>query len=195
MERAQKSKNGRSVIFKACPKCGTAFTVTTRNRRKTYCSVKCGLDAIHQSRKIVIPEQALRDAVATTDSYVEVCEKLGVSAWTLYRRMHEIGLVREKRPYKKRVDGYWSYKAPANHRRAMERHLGRPLLVREQVHHIDGNKAHNDPEENLVVATDAADHNAMHHSLQQCGYLLYRKGLIQFDRELRRYVLPAGDLT
>lgn len=51
------------------------------------------------------------------------------------------GYVAEKRP-----DGRWQLQ----HRLVMERVLGRPLAAREQVHHIDGRKDNNHPD-NLEV--------------------------------------------
>ena len=49
------------------------------------------------------------------------------------------------------------------HRAVMERLLGRPLLTEEHVHHINGDKADNDPA-NLVVLTKST-HSRLHMAL------------------------------
>lgn len=47
------------------------------------------------------------------------------------------------------------------HRVAMERKLGRKLKPGEVVHHIDGNKRNNDPE-NLMLFASIAEHSRYH---------------------------------
>lgn len=63
--------------------------------------------------------------------------------------------------------------------------LGRPLSKTEIIHHIDGQKQNNDPE-NLWV-TDFVGHKHAHQSLQEIGYDLIKRGLITFDRETGEY--------
>lgn len=186
---------GRTKIAKKCPICEEAFFGHTGNRRKIYCSVKCSGIALGQSKKITISREAMIQAINTTDSYIAACEQLGVSPWTFYRRMREEGLKRNKRPYKPRSDGYWDYKTAHNHRRIMERHVGRQLLPREHVHHINGDKKDNDPNKNLIVINGTREHALVHASLQQCAFELYRKGLIGFDRSTLRYFLLSSNLV
>lgn len=142
------------------------------------------------TRKIKLTKEALLDAIDTTATYIEAADKLGVTWWTFYRRMSDFGLKRHKRPHKLRVDGYWNYTLPKNHRRIMEEKLGRVLLPREHVHHIDGVKTNNDPDQNLVVADGPREHNAIHNSLQECAFELYRRGSLKFDHATKRYFLP-----
>ena len=47
------------------------------------------------------------------------------------------------------------------HRQVAERILGRPLQEGEIVHHIDGNKLNNDPE-NLMILPSQAEHARLH---------------------------------
>ena len=49
------------------------------------------------------------------------------------------------------------------HRQVAERMLGRPLREGEVVHHIDGNKLNNAPE-NLMVLSSQAEHARLHFS-------------------------------
>ena len=59
------------------------------------------------------------------------------------------------------------------HRVVAEQKIGRRLLPGEQVHHIDGNKLNNRPD-NLEVVADTAHHRLHHRSLR--GQRLRRPG-------------------
>jgi RNA polymerase subunit RPABC4/transcription elongation factor Spt4 len=50
------------------------------------------------------------------------------------------------------------------HRLVMESHIGRTLLQSEVVHHIDGDRLHNDIE-NLMLFSGTADHLAHHREI------------------------------
>jgi len=58
----------------------------------------------------------------------------------------------------KRIGGVLRYE----HRLVAEKMLGRPLLPEEVVHHINGNKSDNRPE-NLRVFSTSAEHGRFHH--------------------------------
>jgi hypothetical protein len=178
----------RTTSQKTCPLCQSQFQVTSRGRRKTYCSQSCASKSSNKVRYISLTKEQLTAAINATDTYNGACEILGVSPWTLYRRMKEHGIKRPKRPLKIRPDGYWNYTTHANHRRIMERHTGRRLSAREGVHHLDGDKSNN-LISNLVITTGTREHALLHASLQQCAYLLYRAGLIRFNHETRSYEL------
>lgn len=56
----------------------------------------------------------------------------------------------------------------------------------EIVHHIDGNKLNNIPE-NLHIFSSPAAHGSAHRSLELLAYELLRRGLVLFDRETGLY--------
>ena len=73
----------------------------------------------------------------------------------------------------------------------MEEYLGRKLEKGEVVHHIDGIRQNNSIE-NLVIMTEHKGHRLAHNSIQQIGYLLYRKGILGFDRNSGIYYIKEG---
>lgn len=185
--KSSKRKHGRTHFTKTCATCGKPFDVTTSNRKKQNCSIRCGQKASSRGIKILVSESILLDAANSGKTMVEICESTNLSPHVLRRRMKEIGL-KLKRRHKRRSDGYWNYNNPDNHRRVMERHLGRSLMPHEGVHHIDGDKTNN-AIENLLVTLGTSAHARLHGSLQTCAYILVKKGLIRFDRKLQRYQL------
>lgn len=68
-----------------------------------------------------------------------------------------------------------------------EKSLKRRLFYGEHVHHINGNTIDNELENLFIV--DKKRHSQIHYSLDDCCFILYRKGIISFDNELKKYVL------
>lgn len=69
----------------------------------------------------------------------------------------------------------------------MENHLGRALTKGEVVHHIDGDKTNNDID-NLDLCT-VQEHNACHATSESIVFELYRKGMVGYNRQTKRYYL------
>ena len=64
----------------------------------------------------------------------------------------------------------------------IEQNIGRQLYKNEVVHHIDGDKKNNNITNLIVINNDVIHHKKTHHSLMLLGYLLYKKGIIIFDK-------------
>ena len=68
----------------------------------------------------------------------------------------------------------------AEHILVAEQMLGRPLQKRKEVvHHINGDKSDNRPD-NLLVCTKSR-HRTLHRQLEAIGYELIRRGLIEYQ--------------
>lgn len=116
----------------------------------------------------------------------EIGERFGCGASTVRRRARELGIAKGSGKSKAtKGESHWSWRggrvidrngyvrvrcpqhpnANSNgyvleHRKVVADLLGRPLLSTEEVHHIDGNKQNNDPD-NLMVVT-RGEHQRMH---------------------------------
>ncbi len=74
----------------------------------------------------------------------------------------KLGIVERANEQRGRGEGktYTKFMGRHEHRVVMEQKLGRPLVAGEIVHHVDGNKKNNGPD-NLVLTT-RAKHSAIH---------------------------------
>mgnify|MGYP003642688215 CR=1 FL=1 len=90
-------------------------------------------------------------------------------------------------------DGYFaSYNEEGNrileHRQLIENQLGRPLLEREVIHHIDGNKLNNNID-NLILCDNSSLHRQIHSNLEQISFGLVQNGLIKFNKISKNYYI------
>ena len=72
--------------------------------------------------------------------------------------------------------------------------IGRPLLSKEIVHHLDGDKS-NDDINNLWLCKDNTEHQMLHDELEKLAFELYRLGYIKFDKEIGHYYLDMETRT
>ena len=85
------------------------------------------------------------------------------------------------------------------HRMVVEADLGRKLDSKEVVHHVDGDKTHNNLA-NLFVCTSMSHHRLVHKTLESAAFELVKSGFIIFDTNTGKYgvapqysnVLSAG---
>jgi hypothetical protein len=107
---------------------------------------------------------------------------------------------RQRKPIGSRMidgDGYARIKVVAGtgrwrpeHFIVAERSLGRALSKGEVVHHIDGDRANNEPQ-NLFVCRDRSHHNEVHRSEAAALRLLLAKGIVVFRDGRYEALLPG----
>jgi hypothetical protein len=121
-----------------------------------------------------------------------VARRLGRCEATVSERTGHLGL----RPWRKRsvswrgrpIDGFRDGVRVFTHRRVVEERIGRSLRSDEIVHHIDGNKANNAPD-NLHLFASRSAHCIAHSTLGTLIPTLLERGIIEFDRTLGLYRL------
>lgn len=141
-----------------CAFCGkdvTRYPSQLKGRKYIFCGREC---AAKFSRKDTNPERYLeyRDYTANAARFSELAKKNNPTKMTPEMREK----IRNARLGTGEQKGYRKKYGRHEHRVVAEEKLGRPLQPGEVVHHIDGNKQNNKPE-NLQIMTQA-EHARLH---------------------------------
>lgn len=127
----------------------------------------------------------------TDMSDAKISHALGIPVGQVCRKRLSLGLVKHTYSPYIQQDYYLIYKGGHKvflHKLIMSEHLGRPLTKDEKVHHIDGDKLHNDIS-NLYLCKDRSAHGNVHASLSKVAFQLVRSGVIKFDPTTGEYHL------
>lgn len=171
----------RGLKVRICKTCGEEFS--SYNPNPKYCSLKCKAE----DYKHEVPIDRMIQLYESGLTQEEVAKELGTTQKVIWKRMKEIGYkarVAAKRNQRKENNDYWRggrtrhsngyvYVKQKGHPRALkagdyvlehilvaEKVIGRYLRPDEIVHHINGIKDDNRPE-NLYI-TNLAEHTRMH---------------------------------
>ncbi len=128
-------------VMLKCDTCGKTFERLRVSYKdgKCFCSIKCA-------------------KIFTSLRMTEYNEKHNPTSMTLERKEH---LSQSRRKSSEERSSYEKYHGRHLHRVIMEHIIGRELLPTEVVHHIDGNKQNNSPE-NLQLFSSKAEHSRFH---------------------------------
>lgn len=149
-----------------CDYCGkTIYKYSTRVRKHSFCSRQCLSDFSNKSKN---PDgyASLKDYTNISKHMSELNQELNPTRMTddVKEKLREAHLNSgEGKTYTKLHSRH-------EHRIVAEQLLGRPLKKGEVVHHIDGDKRNNSPD-NLMVFSSQAEHAAYHAKL--------RKGVVE----------------
>ena len=182
-----RSKNGkeffrpRSKIVHtfSCDKCGSEFQrdrheINHRrasNDYKHYCS-KCQDMAMFADLGREKYRDNLRQGIG--EKWIDSCGYIQVYMGPDYKGTGYCGSVRE-------------------HVLIMEQHLGRSVEKGEVVHHIDGDKTNN-VLDNLQLMT-VEEHNNCHAKSESVVFELYKKGIVGYDRDAKRYFIKETTMS
>jgi hypothetical protein len=140
-----KAPGKKEIVPRPCEECQNEFQPSDSTKR--FCSRTCAMESRRKKRKRQNCERCDKPLSGALKSTVRFCSHACAMArphhenWGRVlpngskRRTH-FGYVQIK------VDGKWMLE----HRHVMQEKLGRILLRTEHVHHVDGNKANNAPE-------------------------------------------------
>ena len=146
----------------------------------------CGCGGTPSPGRRFISHHNLRVLGPRTKEHREALSRAAARAWATKRGRMPLGARRQD------SNGYWLVKVregggrwDKEHVIVAERQIGRRLLPDEHVHHINGVKTDNRPE-NLYVCT-RAQHSRAHGSFAALLPSLVEDGSVVFDRTIGRY--------
>lgn len=150
----------KNKVTVSCDWCGKKFEKWPSVIKKhNFCCRQC-LAAF--SNKIKNPDQysTLKDYTKMREHFSKLNQQLNPTRMTIETRTK----LREIRIESGKGVTYKKYFGLHEHRVIAERLLGRPLADTEVVHHIDGNKRNNSPE-NIQVFSSQSEHAQYHAKL------------------------------
>jgi hypothetical protein len=143
----------RYVIRLQCEQCGVSYLAErSRTRTAAFCSKRCGM--LHRAETRPIRR---RKGNRSND-----------------KRGNHILIQAPNHPFARK--GF-----VPEHRLIVEREIGRILLEKEVVHHIDLIRDNNTPDNLVTCKTDAA-HRRVHATLNDCVAELMAMGVLSFDK-------------
>jgi len=164
---AQATSIGDSVQEKPCERCGQPFPLTKRHPTKRFCSISCARSTLPKPGKkscalcgrefqptAKYPQQRFCSRRCGLKATLPPDHNARVARSTVKERADKLRGRGEGKSYPK-LNGRHA------HRVVAEQKLGRPLAPGEIVHHDDENKANYDPQ-NLVVLPSQAEHASLH---------------------------------
>ena len=123
----------------------------------------------------------------------EIAEKIDKSKSAVCRKRLNLGLRKQTGEPYVHSDYYVQRENGKKiwlHIKEAEEKLGRKLKENEMVHHIDGNKLNNNPN-NLYVCKDRNEHQQIHSDLEKVAFQLIKKGIIKFDHQAGTYYIES----
>jgi hypothetical protein len=146
-----------------CDWCGKEFErleCCMKEKKHTFCCRQCLADFSNKNKN-PIGYAAIKDFTNISDHMTKLNKAMNPTRMTLETR----NKLRDAHLGKGKCKGYSKIYSRLAHRVIAEQLLGRPLTDKEVVHHRDGNRYNNTPE-NLVVFPTAGDHTRFHNELR-----------------------------
>lgn len=156
-------------MLRTCEICGTDFMAPKANKtcgpdcrrerlRLSSAAKKRRAQALRPLQKCPVCGEPFRPCKPTSETCSARCRNALTSRRTAYQRGRT-----QARRHAATATSYAKLHGVHVHRIVAERKLGRRLRPDEVVHHIDGDRRNNDPE-NIVVLRNQGDHARLHNT-------------------------------